>query len=242
MRTTIAAAAIAAAGLLAAPLPARALGADYCVNCATEASQLESIGKQALQYALQLQQKALQLQQYEAQLRNMVALPQMVWAQAQSDIMQVQNLSNMSALLSGNAGGIISRLNAVGSYTSQIANLGQISNQFTIWQQTIGNNANSLGRVLGLQESQQQNNAALLAALEQQSQSAVGQMQAIQAGNEIAAQNAAQLQEMEATLQATSQAIETNTIVDGERQAMGDAALQHFLSDPWLSTTGNAAY
>ena len=85
------------------------------------------------------------------------------------------------------------------------ASLGNIAGQFSTWQQTIGNNLSTMGRTLGLQQSQQQNQAAILQALQQHSQSAQGQMQAIQAGNELAGANAAQLAQIQATLTATAQ-------------------------------------
>ena len=89
-----------------------------------------------------------------------------------SDIMQVQSLSNAASVLSGNSGSIVTRLQSASAYASQAASLGNIAGQFTTWQQTIGNNVNTLGRTLGLQQNQQANNAALLTTLETHSQSA----------------------------------------------------------------------
>ena len=114
--------------------------------------------------------------------------------------MQVRNLSNAASLLSGNAGSIVTRLQSASAYANQAASLGNIAGQFTTWQQTIGNSVNTLGKTLGLQQNQQASDAALLASLEQHSQSAQGQMQAIQAGNELAHATAVQLQQIQATL------------------------------------------
>ena len=50
--------------------------------------------------------------------------------------------------------------------------------------QTFGNAANSLGRTLGVQQGQESNYTALQAAVQNHSQTAAGQMQAIQATNE----------------------------------------------------------
>ena len=112
-------------------------------------------GKQAQQLETQLQQYQTQLQQYANMVTNTVALPQQIWGTVQGDIMQVRSLSNAASLLSGNAGSIVTRLQSASGYASQAANLGNIAGQFTTWQQTIGNNVNTLGRTLGLQQDQQ---------------------------------------------------------------------------------------
>ena len=54
--------------------------------------------------ATQLQQYQTQVAQYADMLTNTVALPQEIWGTVQSDIMQVQALSNAASLLSGNSG------------------------------------------------------------------------------------------------------------------------------------------
>src|SRR5260370_36037046 len=116
---------------------------------------------------------------------NPLAVPQQLWGQVQSDIMQVRNLSNAASLLSGNAGSILTRLQSASAYANQAANLGNIAQQLTTWQQTIGNSVDTLGRALGLQQTQQANGVDLLASLQQHSQSAAGQIQAIQARKDV---------------------------------------------------------
>ena len=213
-----------------------------CVNCSTMWTQLLEYAKQAQQLETQLQQYETQLQQYANMVTNTVALPQQMWGTVQSDVMQVRNLSNAASLLSGNAGSIVTRLQSASGYASQAANLGNIAGQFTTWQQTIGNNVNTLGRTLGLQQDQQASNATLLTTLESHSQSAQGQMQAIQAGNELAHANAAQLQQIQATLTATAQMQATGMAVDADRRASEDAAMLHFSTPQPIQTSGYPHY
>jgi P-type conjugative transfer protein TrbJ len=188
--------------------------------------------------ATQLQQYQTQLEQYANMVTNTVALPQEVWGTVQSDIMQIQALSNAASLLSGNSGSMISRLQSASAYANQVGSLGNIPGQFGTWQQTIGNNLSTMGRTLGLQELQQQNQAAILQALQQHSQSAQGQMQAIQAGNELAGANAAQLAQIQATLTATAQMQASNAAVAADRRATEDAAMLHFATPQPVATTG----
>lgn len=225
-----------------APDHAQAQMAVECVNCATTTTQLLEYAKQAQQLATQLQQYQTQLQQYANMVTNTVALPQEVWGTVQSDIMQVQNLSNAASLLSGNAGSIVMRLQSASAYANQATSLGNIAAQLTTWQQTIGNNVSTLGRTLGLQQTQQTTNAALLASLQTHSQSAQGQMQAIQAGNELAHANAVQLQQIQATLSTTAQMQATGMVVDADRRAAQDAAMLHFSTPQSIQTSGYPQY
>ena len=113
--------------LAAAPRPAQAQLAVTCVNCSTIWNQLLEYGKQVQQLAMQLQSYQTQLQQYANMVTNTLALPQQLWGQVQSDIMQVRNLSNVASLLSGNAGSIVTRLQSASAYANQAASLGNIA-------------------------------------------------------------------------------------------------------------------
>jgi P-type conjugative transfer protein TrbJ len=235
-------AALVATLVVAASRPADAQWAVACVNCSTMETQLLGYAKQAQQLETQLQQYQTQLRQYANMVTNTVALPREIWGNVQSDIMQVRNLSNAASLLSGNAGPIVARLQSASGYATQAGSLGNIADQFTTWQQAIGNNINTLGRTLGLQQNQQVDNASLLATLESHSQSAQGQMQAIQAGNEMAHANAVQLHEIQATLSATAEMQATGIAVEADRRAAADAALLHFSTQQSMQTSGYPSY
>ncbi len=229
---------IAAVTVVAAPRPCAALGTVYCANCSTEFSQVASLAKQAQQLMTQLQSYQTQLMQYANMVQNTVALPTQVWGTVQGDIMQVRNLSNAASLLSGNAGSMISRLQSATGYVGEVDSLSSIAGQFTMWQQTIGNNLNTMGRVLGLQQSQTGSDAALLTKLQTAAASATGQMQAIEAGNQLAGANAAQLYQINQTLMATAQMEANQVAVDADRNASEDHAVQQFVSGPLPSVTG----
>lgn len=235
LATAVAAAAIA----VTAPRPADAFGdVVYCTNCSTEFSQLASLAKQAQQLMTQLQSYQTQLMQYANMVQNTVALPEEVWGTVQGDIMQVRSLSNAASLLSGNAGSMIGRLQSATGYVGELGSLSSIPGQFTTWQQTIGNNLNTMGKLLGLQQTQSTSNTAILTKLQAAAGSATGQMQAIEAGNQLAGANAAQLDEIEQTLVATAQMQANQMAVDADRNASEDGAMQQFLSGPLPPLTG----
>ena len=200
-------------------------------------TQIKTLAQEAQSYGTQLQQYQTQLQQYANMVTNTVALPQEVWGTVQSDIMRVQALSNAASLLSG-SGSLISRLQNASAYVSQVGSLANIPGQITVYQQTIGTNLSTMGKMLGMQQGMESNNAALLATLQQHSQSAVGQMQAIQAGNELAHAQATQLMQIQATLSSTAQMQATQMAVDADRKATQDAAMMHFAQPSTIATTG----
>ena len=228
---------VAAASLgvsVAAPARAQMAVADgpgiiqWVKQTATQAQQLQQ----------QAQAYATQLRQYTNMVQNTVALPYQAWSTVQGDIMQVRNLSNAASLLSGNSGSMIQRLGSAAGYASQASNIGNIAGQFTMWQQTIGNNVDTLGRTLGLQQGQQQSNAALIERMQAQSATATGQLQVLQAGNELAGATANQLIQIQATLAATAQLQAGNAATAADRRASEDAAMLHAIQAPRPPVTG----
>lgn len=205
-------------------------------------TQIRTLAQQAQSYGTQLQQYQTQLQQYSNMVTNTAALPQEAWSTVQSDIMRVQALSNAASLLSGNSGSLISRLQNASAYANHVGSLSNIPGQITGYQQTIGNNLRTMGKTLGMQQGIESDNAALLATLQQHSQSAAGQMQAIQAGNELAHAQATQLMQIQATLSTTAQMQATQMAVDADRKASEEAAMMQFNSGTKISATPGAAW
>ena len=201
-------------------------------------TQIKSLAQQAQQYGTQLQQYQTELNQYSNMVTNTVALPTQIWSTVQSDIMRVQALSNASSLLSGSSGSLITRLQNASAYANQAGSLANIGSQIGDYQQTIGTNLSTMGKTLGLQQGQEANNAALLTSLQQHSQTAQGQMQAIQAGNELAHAQATQLMQVQATLSATAQLQATQMAVDADRRASQDAEMTHFNAPAPVATSG----
>lgn len=220
------------------PRPAEAQLATVCTNCSTLWTQLVQYSAQAKQLETELEGQVTRLNMYANMVTNTLALPGQIWSTVQGDIMRVQALANAGSLLSGNAGSIVTRLQNASAYANQAASLGNIAGQFSQWQTTIGNSLNTMGQQLGVQQGQQASTTALLSSLQSHSQSAVGQLQAIQAANELAHANATQLAQIQATLSTTAQMQGTWMAVQADRQAAGDAAMAHFNSAPVVPLSG----
>ena len=231
------------AALLISPVRSDAQVVVACPTCSSLYEELISDAKQAQQYATQLSQYQTQLSQYANMIQNTVALPQSIWSNVQGDILQIRSLTNAASLLTGNSGSILTRLQNAQAYAGQVSYLPtNIGSQFSVWQTTMGNASNSLGRTLGVQQGQEQNSAALMTAIQAHSQTAAGQMQAIQAGNEMAAQEAYTLQQIQTTLTAAAQEQATLDDIQAERQALADQATAQFLSAPYAPLTGWPTY
>ena len=214
-----------------------------CPTCSSLYEELISDAKQAQQYATQLSQYQTQLSQYANMIQNTVALPQSAWTNAQADIMQIRNLTNAASLLTGNSGSMLTRLQSASSYANQASFLPQnIGTQFTMWNQTLGNAGTSLGRTLGVQQGQENNYTALQAAIQVHSQTAAGQMQAIQAGNELASLTNTQLNQIQTTLTAAAQDQATRNLVTDDQQAAQEAAMLQYSQYRPVATTGSEGF
>lgn len=221
-------AAFAVASLFS-PQPATAQLAVVCPTCSNLMTQVTQNLREAQSYATQLQQYRSQLQQYANMLQNTAALPQQVWANVQADVQRIKALSDTSAILSGNSGNMLARLNSATGYADRVGGVADMPSRLLQWQRSYETAATSFGRTLGLQQGQQTDNAALLTRLQTHSQSATGQMQAIQAGNELAAATVNQLLQVQATISASTQYAVQRDIALADRTAVNDAALQAFL-------------
>lgn len=212
-----------------------------CANCATTWDQLVANAKQAQQYALQLQQRVTQLQQYANQVQNTLQLPMSIYQNITNDINQVRSLANAASLLTGNSGSIMSRLQSAQGYANQALYTPQnIGQQFTMWQQTIGQASNSLGRTLGMQQGQEAGYAVQQAQI--QAMTPTGQLQAIQQTNQLAALTSTQLNQMQTTITAMAQEQATRGIVAADRQGSEDAAMQRLQHGDAIEVNGYKGY
>jgi P-type conjugative transfer protein TrbJ len=241
-RATLLAGAATLACLIGEPTRANAFIVT-CANCSEAVTQLQSMATQIEQKLTEVAMLQNNLRMYANMVTNTAALPQSVWANVQGDIMQVRSLTNAASLLTGSSGSILQRLQSAQGYANQAANLPQnIGAQFQMYRIASADASNSLGRTLGVQQGQEQNNAALQVAIQVHSQTASGQMQAIQAGNELAALTNTQLQEIHTTLVAAAQEQATQDLISADRQAIADAYTTQFFSQADAPLTGYPRY
>ena len=222
---------VSVTGLVAVPnpRPASAQLAVACVNCSQMATQMMEYATQAKELAQEIMSYKVLVEQYANMVINTVSIPQQVWATVQADIYRVQQLSEAVSVLTGNTGSILGRLQTARAYANSAGSLpSEMSGQFDYWQQTIGRQISETAKLLDLQQEQQAATAAAVDQAQQHSDSAEGQKQALQAANELAAQNAKQLAQIQTTLTVTAQMQAAEMAVVADRRAREDAAMTRF--------------
>ncbi|AZE80421.1 Conjugative transfer protein TrbJ [Pseudomonas synxantha] len=213
------------------PAPAYAI---YCSNCSTFYQQMFEYAEQvntALDTAEQLQ---TQIQQYQNMVTQGTGLPDSKFGSIAADLKSVVNIYNRSQVLGRQIQNMDSQFNTAfpgfESYLNQAANSAQLTarDRYQKWSKQGSDNVKTALEAANLNTSTFESEDTRLNRMVFRSQSAVGRMQAIQAGNEIASQNVQQLQKLR-DLMATQINMQGNYIAQqGDRKAASEAAEQQF--------------
>ncbi len=213
--------------------PARAY-AIYCSNCSTFYQQMFEYVEQvntALNTAEQLQ---TQIQQYQNMVSQGTSLPNSMFGSIAADLKNVANIYNRSQVLGRQIQDMDSKFNTAfpgfESYLNQAENWAEAPNRdrYEKWSVQGRDNVKTAMKAADLNTGAFESEDAQLARMVSRSQSAVGRMQAIQAGNEIASQNVQQLQKLRDLL-ATQINMQGNHMAQQvDRKAASEATEQQF--------------
>ena len=221
---------------LCGSLPVRAQWATEHTQILNHIELVTQYARQLQQYAAQLRQLETQIQQYENMVTNTMAPYTYVWDQVRQTMarvmgvyQQIQQFENMNG---GSLEGYLSKFADATTYANnpcfgpggctqaqldalaKSRNLGSSS-------QLLANNA--LFQSIKQAQTQIQQDAATVKLDQQQAQSATGRMQAIQAGNQLAGEQAMQLLQIRALLVAQAQAQGAKLQNDANTEAQKDA-------------------
>ena len=200
----------------------------------TTTSAIENVA----QTLKQVEQYGTQLQQYENQLKNTVAPAAYVWDQANSTMNQLRGATDTLSYYKqqvGSVDGYLSKFQDANYYRgSPCFSSGGCSpaEQAAIQQsQVLGSQAqkranDAMFHGLDQQQNNLQNDAAQLQLLQSQAGNADGQMKAIQAGNQLASNQANQLLQIRSLMiaQQNANATRAQAVSNQEAiQATGDA-------------------
>ena len=210
-------------------------GINLQQNIITAKEQVAAVAKQIQQYQTQLQQ-------YENMLQNTIAPAAYIWDAANSTInrlLQLQDTLNYYIHRTGSIDSYLARYQDVNYYRSSpcFTDVGcpQAQRQALIDLNADSSEAQKRANdaVLKSVEQQQQtlrSDASNLARLQLQATGARGQMQAIQAANQLASAQANQLLQIRGLLVAQQNAAATRAEAIADREAQQSAADQHFRS------------
>ncbi len=224
------------------PPAASALDAVTCVNCANSATQLWSKLTQAQQFAMQAKQLANQIQQYQTMVTNSKTLPKQVWGNAMNDFKQLQSLMLKSKAIAFNAGNLdkqfSSRYGTYESYLKQKMGGADWASKYGQWSREASDNTLYTMKTLGMHANQMTAEQATMAKLQSMAGSTVGQMQALQVANQIAAQNVDQVLKLR-QLMMTQMQMQTNYLALQQDKEAAKQAARFKLYNSWTDVPYN---
>ncbi|MEI7995188.1 MAG: P-type conjugative transfer protein TrbJ [Methylococcaceae bacterium] len=209
---------------------------DIVFDPTNTANTLVSSLEDVAQTLKQVEQYGTQLQQYENQLKNTVAPAAYVWDQANSTMNQLRGATDTLSYYKqqvGSVDGYLSKFQDANYYRgSPCFSSGGCSpaEQAAIQQsQVLGSQAqkranDAMFHGLDQQQNNLQNDAAQLQLLQSQAGNADGQMKAIQAGNQLASNQANQLLQIRSLMITQQNAIATRNQVLADRESQQQAA------------------
>ena len=184
----------------------------------------------------QVEQYGTQLQQYENQLKNTVAPAAYVWDQANSTITKLRGATDTLSYYKQQAGsidGYLSKFQDVNYYKNSPcfsngscspAEQAAIQQSQELGSQTQKKANDAMFQGLDQQQTNLQGDAAQLELLQSQAGSADGQMKAIQAGNQLASNQANQLLQIRSLMITQQNAIATRMQAEADINARQQAA------------------
>ncbi len=208
LRAALVAALILPAGL---PLPAQAGGvtgqATEWTQLANNAELVSLVGKSAKQVnnqITQISQLAEQIQNqlniYKNMLQNTAQLPDHVWGQVENDLKNLQSIVNQGqgvAFSMGNIDDVLKqRFQSFADIKSNLPNGASFSTTYQSWSDTNRDTIAGTLKAANLTAEQFSSEESTMSELRSMSESADGQMKALQVGHEIAAQQVAQMQKL----------------------------------------------
>jgi P-type conjugative transfer protein TrbJ len=214
--------------------------AIYCSNCSTFYQQMFQYAEEVNTSLNTAEQLKKQIQQYQDMITQGKGLPSSMFGSIATDLKSVVSIYNRSQILGRDLQNIDTQFNdkfpGFQSYLNGAANYTALTTEkhYQNWSEQGRDNVRSALEAANINTSSFESEDDKLASMVARSQSAVGRMQAIQAGNEIASQNVQQLQKLRDLL-ATQINMQGNYMAQqGDRNDITDATEQEFKNEPTI--------
>lgn len=202
---------LATALAITLPLPARAGGvtgeATEWTQIANNTELISLVGKSAEQVnnqITQISQLAEQIQNqiniYNNMLQNTAQLPDHIWGQVESDLKNLQNVvaeGQGVAFSMGNIDDVLKqRFQSFSEMKSNLPDGASFSSTYQNWSDTNRDTIAGSLKAANLTAEQFSSEESTMSSLRSMSETADGQMKALQVGHQIAAQQVAQMQKL----------------------------------------------
>ncbi|MCZ7466814.1 MULTISPECIES: P-type conjugative transfer protein TrbJ [Rhizobium/Agrobacterium group] len=202
----------------------------------------EQIQNQLTQISQLAQQIETQLNIYQNLLQNTATLPSHIWGQVESDLNQLRSLIDQGQSISfsmGNADDVLQQ--RFQSYSSLRANLPgatSFSSSYQSWSDTNRDTIASTLKAASLTADQFDSEEGTMSSLRSMSETADGQMKALQVGHEIAAQQVAQMQKLRGLVSQQMTMMGTWLQTEQTDKDLAQARREKFFSATAPSTSG----
>jgi P-type conjugative transfer protein TrbJ len=207
---------------------------------------LESSGTQVHNQLTQINQLAQQIETqlniYQNMLQNTATLPEHVWGQVEADINQLRSIVETGqsiAFSMGNADDVLQqRFQSYSTLRTNLPNNATFSSTYQTWSDTNRETIASTLRAAGLTSEQFSTEEATMSSLRSMSETADGQMKALQVGHQLAAQQVEQTQKLRGLV--AQQTTMTATWLQSEQTAkdLAQGRREEFFKSTAPSTSG----
>lgn len=230
--------ALAVAASFTAVAPSTQAGSVAGFGGATEITQLANNVELVNLYLQQVQSYATQLQQYQNMLQNTLNIPAQVWGAIQADLMGVANIVRQGQALAYSAQNIGTQFQNTFKGFSYPQGF-NFKTEYRNWSRATLDGIKGAFEAAKMQADQFATEEGVLIGLRSQSQSAQGQMQALQVGAQIAEQQVQQLQKLRQLMMVQMQAQNSYLAAQEQKDAASRLALDDFFrfSDPRQGST-----
>jgi len=165
---------------------------------------LESSGTQVDNQLTQINQLAQQIEAqlniYQNMLQNTATLPEHIWGQVEADLNRLRSIVETGqsiAFSMGSADDVLQqRFQSYSALRTNLPENATFSSTYQIWSDTNRQTIASTLRAASLTSDQFSSEEATMSSLRSMSQTADGQMKALQVGHQLAAQQVAQTQKL----------------------------------------------
>ncbi|WP_454858630.1 P-type conjugative transfer protein TrbJ [Rhizobium binxianense] len=237
-------------------LPPAVVRAGGVTGQATEFTQIANnselislVGKSAEQVnnqITQINQLAEQIQNqlniYENMLQNTAQLPEHIWGQAENDLTQLQNIAEQGqgiAFSMGNVDDVLGqRFQSFADFKTALPNNDSFSSTYQNWSTTNRDTIAGTLKAANLTAEQFSTEESTMSSLRSMSETADGQMKALQVGHEIAAQEVGQLQKLRGLVSQQMTMMGTWYQSEQAKQDLAQARREEFFKSQTPSMSG----
>lgn len=202
----------------------------------------EQIQNQLTQISQLAQQIETQLNIYQNLLQNTATLPSHMWGQVESDLNQLRSIVDQGQTISfsmGNADDILQqRFQSYSSLKTNLPDNASFSTTYQSWSDTNRDTIASTLRAASLTAEQFDSEEVTMSSLRSMSETADGQMKALQVGHQIAAQQVAQVQKLRGLVSQQMTMMGTWLQAEQTDKDLAQARREKFFSGTAPSTSG----